>query len=62
MTCRWVLVMMVEFWTRNREIGDEDKNDTEDMTGCGKSEVPLARLGLADVIPVLLPTESGLLC
>jgi hypothetical protein len=54
--------MMVEFWTRNREIGDEDKNDTEDMTGCGKSEVPLARLGLADVIPVLLPTESGLLC
>jgi len=28
--------MMVELWTRKREMGDEDENDMEDMSGYGK--------------------------
>jgi len=35
-------VMMVEFWTRNREMGDENENDVEDMSGYEKSRVRLA--------------------
>jgi hypothetical protein len=31
--------MMVELWTRKREMGDEDKNDMEDMSGYDKSGV-----------------------
>jgi len=52
--------MMVELWTRRREMGDEDENDTEDTSGYEKSEVQLAWLGLEDVVSVLLPTGSGL--
>jgi len=29
--------MMVELWTRKREMGDEDENDMEDMSGYEKS-------------------------
>jgi hypothetical protein len=34
--------MVVEFWTRMREMGDEDENDMEDTSGYGKSGVQLA--------------------
>jgi hypothetical protein len=33
--------MMVEMWTRKREIGDEDENDKEDTSGDGKVGVRL---------------------
>jgi len=28
--------MMVELWTRKREMGDEDENDMEDTSGAEK--------------------------
>jgi len=31
--------MIVELWTRKREMGDEDENDVEDMNGYEKSGV-----------------------
>jgi len=31
--------MMVEMWTRKREMGDEDENDVEDTSGHEKSGV-----------------------
>jgi hypothetical protein len=34
--------MMVELWTRKREMGDEDKNDMENTSSYEKSEVQLA--------------------
>jgi len=34
--------MMVELWTRKREMGDEDENDMEDMSGYDKSGEGLA--------------------
>jgi hypothetical protein len=34
--------MMLELWTRNNKMGDEDENDVEDMSGSGKSGVQLA--------------------
>jgi len=34
--------MMIELWTRKREMGDEDENDMEDMGGYDKSGVRLA--------------------
>jgi len=34
--------MMVEMWMRNREMGDEDENDVEDMSGYEQSGVQLA--------------------
>jgi len=34
--------MMVELCTRKREMGDEDENDVEDMSGNEKSAVRLA--------------------
>jgi len=34
--------MMVELWTRMREIGDEDVKDMEDMRGPEKSGERLA--------------------
>jgi hypothetical protein len=34
--------MMVELWTRKREMGDEDENDMENMSGFEKSGVRLA--------------------
>jgi hypothetical protein len=34
--------MMVESWTRKREMGDEDANDMQDTSGDEKSGVRLA--------------------
>jgi len=34
--------MMVELWTRKREMGDEDENDMENTSGYEKSGAPLA--------------------
>jgi len=34
--------MMVELWTRKREMGEEDESDMEDMSGYHKSGVRLA--------------------
>jgi len=34
--------MMVELWTRKREMEDEDDNDMEDTSGYEKSGVQLA--------------------
>jgi len=34
--------MMVELWTRKREMGDEDENDMEDTSSYGKAGVRLA--------------------
>jgi hypothetical protein len=34
--------MMLEWCTKKREIGDEDENDVEDMSGYEKSAVQLA--------------------
>jgi len=34
--------MMVEMWMRKRQMGDEDENDMEDMSGYEKSGVRLA--------------------
>jgi hypothetical protein len=34
--------MMVELWTRKREMGDENENDVEDMSRYEKSRVQLA--------------------
>jgi hypothetical protein len=34
--------MMVELWTRKREMGDEDEDDMDDMSGYDKSGVRLA--------------------
>jgi hypothetical protein len=31
--------MIVELWTKNRELGDEDQNDMENTSGFEKSEV-----------------------
>jgi hypothetical protein len=31
--------MMVELWTRKREMGDEYENDMQDMSGYDKSGV-----------------------
>jgi len=41
MTSLCVLAMMVELWMRKREMGDEDENDMEDMSGPEKSGVRL---------------------
>jgi len=37
--------MMVELWTRKREIGDDDENDMENTSGYEKSGVRLAVRG-----------------
>ena len=34
--------MMIELWTRRREMGDEDENDMEDTSGYEKPGVQLA--------------------
>jgi len=36
--------MMLELWTRKREMGDEDENDVEDTSGYEKSGVRLTWL------------------
>jgi len=53
--------MMVELWTRRREMRDADENDTEDTTGYEKSGVQLAWLGLEDLVSMLLPAGLGLI-
>ena len=52
--------MMVELWTRKREMGDDDGNDMEDTSGNEKSGVRLAWLGWEDLVSVLLPAGLGL--
>jgi hypothetical protein len=42
MTELCVLAMMVELWTRKREMGDEDESDKEDTRGYEKSGVRLS--------------------
>ena len=44
--------MIVELWTRKREMGDEDENDVEDTSGYEKSGVQLAWFGSEDFGPV----------
>jgi hypothetical protein len=34
--------MMVELWTRKREMGDDDENDMENKSHYEKSEVQVA--------------------
>jgi len=51
--------MMVELWTRKREMGDEDENNMEDMSGYEHSGVRIAWLGLEHLVSVLLPAGSG---
>jgi hypothetical protein len=58
MTKLCVLVMMVEVWTRKREMGDDDENNMENMSGYEKSGERLARLCLEDLISGILPTRS----
>jgi len=53
--------MMVELWTRKREMGDVDENNMEDVRCCEESWVRLAWLGLQDLVSVLWPAGSGLL-
>jgi len=52
--------MMVELWTRQREMGDEDENDLEDTVGYEQSGVRLAWLGCEDHVWVLVRARSGL--
>ena len=52
--------MMVELWTRKREMGEEDENDMEDTSGYEKSGVRLAWLGWEDLVSVILHAGSGL--
>ena len=52
--------MMVELWTRKREMGDGDETDMEDTSGPEKSAVRLTSLGLEDPVSVLLPAGLGL--
>jgi len=52
--------MIVELWTRKKEMGDEDENEMEDPSGPEKSQVKLAWLGLDELEVVLLPTRSRL--
>jgi len=47
--------MMVVVWMRKREMGDEDENDMEDMSGPETSRVQLAQLGLEDLVLVISP-------
>jgi len=52
--------MMVELWTRKREIRDDDEDDIEDTSGYDKSGVRLDWLGGEDHVLVLVPAGSGL--
>jgi len=44
--------MMVEVWTRQRVMGDEDENDVEDTSGYEKSRVQLTSLCWEDLMLV----------
>jgi len=61
MTYLCVLPMMVESSMTKREMGDEDENDMEDMSGYEISGVRLASLALEDLVSMLLPAGSGLI-
>ena len=50
--------MMVEFWTRRREMGDENENDMEDTSGYKKSGARLGGLGWEDLISLLVRAGS----
>ena len=52
--------MMVGLWTGKREIGDEDENDMEGMSGPQICEVWLAWLGVEALVSVILPKRSEL--
>ena len=52
--------MIIELWTRKREMGDEDEINLEDMSGDEKSGVQHASLGWKDLVWVKLHPESGL--
>jgi len=52
--------MIVELWTRMREVRDEDENDMEDTSGYWKAGEQLAWLGLEDLVSVILPARSGI--
>jgi len=52
--------MMVELWTRKREMEDEYENNMEETSSYEKSGVRLAWLGLEDLVSVLVPTRLGL--
>ena len=52
--------MMVELWTRKREMGDEDENDMEDTSGYEKSGVRLARWCWEDLVSEFVRAGSGL--
>jgi len=52
--------MIVELWTRKREMGDEDGNNMEDMGEHDKSGVGLAWMGLEDLALVIFPSISVL--
>jgi hypothetical protein len=45
-----VLGMMVELWTRKREMGDEDENDMQDTSRPQTCGVRLADLGIEDLV------------
>jgi len=53
--------MMVELWTRKREMADEDDNEKEDVKSYEKSGVWHALLSLEDLVLVRLPAGSGLI-
>jgi len=60
--------MMVEFWTRKRELGVVDENDVEYSSEYEKSGIQLVWLGWDDVLAAslhagswLIPTISGML-
>jgi len=53
--------MMVELWTRKREMRDEDEHDMERASGYEKSGEQLAWLGLEDLVLLLLPSGLGLI-
>ena len=44
--------MMAELWTKKREMGDQHKNDVEDMSGYEKSGVQLVSSGWEDLVSV----------
>jgi hypothetical protein len=53
--------MMLELWTRKRDMGDEAQNDVDDRSGYEKSEVELGRWSCEDLVSVLLHAASGLI-
>jgi len=52
--------MMVELWTRKREMGDEGENDMDDMSGYEKAGVRLAWLGFEDLVSGVSPARLEL--